>query len=54
MRIHTSITDIIREASEDNVLPLSTPIVGASGKTYRELHVPKGTLVHASTSGYNT
>ena len=54
MRVHTSITDIIRQASEDNMLPLSTPIIGTSGKVYRELHVPKGTLVHVSTFGYNT
>jgi len=53
LRIHSSVTDIIRQASEDNVLPLSTPIVGASGTTYRELHIPKGTFVHASTFGYN-
>ncbi|KAF9787463.1 cytochrome P450 [Thelephora terrestris] len=53
LRMHSSLTDIIRQASEDNVLPLSTPVVGSSGRTYQELHIPKGTIVHASTSGYN-
>ena len=46
--------DIVREASEDDMLPLSKPVVGRSGKTYHEIFVPKGTLIHASLSGHNT
>ena len=38
---------------EDDVLPLTKPIVGTSGKVYTELLVPKGTPVTVSAMGYN-
>lgn len=53
LRIYTSVPDIIREASEDNILPLSKPIVGYSGKVYHKIFIPKGFMIHASPSGYN-
>ena len=54
LRMHTSVPDTARQASEDNVLPLSKPIIGRSGKIYHEIFIPKGTLLVASLSGYNT
>ena len=38
---------------EDDVLPLTKPIVGISGKVYTELPIPKGTHVALSVHGYN-
>jgi hypothetical protein len=54
LRVHTSVPDLIREAFEDDMLPLSKPIVGRSGKIYNEIFIPKGSKIHASESGYNT
>ncbi|KAF9789656.1 cytochrome P450 [Thelephora terrestris] len=54
LRVHTSVPDIIREVSEDTMLPLSKPVIGRSGKTYNEIFVPKGSVIHASLAGYNT
>ena len=53
LRIHTPVPDIVREASEDDILPLSKPIIGRSGKVHHEIFIPKGSLIHASASGYN-
>ena len=38
---------------QDDVLPLTKPIVGTSGKVYTELPIPKGTIVTVSMSGYH-
>ena len=54
LRIHSAVSDLIREASEDNMLPLSKPVIGRSGKVYHEIFIPKGSWIHASLSGYNT
>lgn len=43
----------MREPIEDNLLPLSKPVVGISGKVYAELLIPKGTMVTLSAFGYN-
>ena len=45
--------DIVRAPIEDDVLPLTKPIVGISGRVYTELPIPKGTSVAVSTIGYN-
>ena len=45
--------DIVRAPVEDDVLPLTKPITGVSGKVYTELPIPKGTSVSVSTIGYN-
>ena len=42
-----------RTPTEDDVLPLTKPIVGTSGKVYTELPIPKGTTIVISTFGYN-
>ena len=38
---------------EGDILPLTKPIVGTSGKVYTELPIPRGTPVTISTIGYN-
>ena len=43
----------MREPIEDDLLPLSKPVVGISGRVYAELPVPKGTMVSLSAFGYN-
>ena len=53
MRNHPIIVEVMREPIEDDLLPLSKPIVGISGKVYAELPVPKGTMVALSAFGYN-
>ena len=45
--------DIVRAPIEDDVLPLTKPIVGISGRVYAELPIPRGTSVAVSTIGYN-
>jgi len=53
LRLHPIGIDVTRVATKDDVLPLTKPILGTSGKVYRELHVPAGTLVSVSIVGYN-
>ena len=43
----------MREPIEDDLLPLSKPIIGTSGRVYADLPVPKGTMVTLSAFGYN-
>ena len=45
--------EIIRAPIEDDVLPLTKPIVGSSGRVYTELPIPKGTPIFISLHGYN-
>ena len=42
-----------RTLTQDDVLPLTKPIVGASGRVYTELPIPKGTNITISMTGYN-
>ena len=53
MRIHSIAPEISRQSTQDDVLPLTKPIVGTSGKVYTELPIPKGTIIAIPTSGYN-
>ena len=43
----------MRTPIKDDVLPLTKPIVGTSGRIYTELPIPKGTPITVSTIGYN-
>jgi len=45
--------EVVRAPIRDDVLPLTKPIVGASGRVYTELPIPKGTLITLSAFGYN-
>jgi len=53
LRVHPIIIEVMREPIEDDLLPLSKPIVGTSGRVYAQLPVPKGTMVTLSAFGYN-
>jgi len=45
LRLHPPVTDTTRVASEDDVIPLSTPIVTSTGETVASITVKKGTIV---------
>jgi len=53
LRIHPAAVEIVRMPTQDDILPLTKPIVGTSGRVYTELPIPKGTTVTISTLGYN-
>lgn len=53
LRLYSVANELARTAAKDDVLPLSKPIVGLSGKVYKDLLVPAGTIVTISTVGYN-
>jgi cytochrome P450 len=53
LRIHSPAVEVLRVARSDDVIPLSKPVVGISGKVYNELPIPAGTPVVASIYGYN-
>ena len=53
MRVHSPIVELTRVPTQDDILPLTKPIVGTSGRVYSELPVPKGTAVTVSMLGYN-
>jgi len=53
LRVYPVATDITRALNKDDVLPLSKPIVGISGKVYKELPLSAGSIVAISTVGYN-
>ena len=53
MRIYPIALELTRTPTEDDILPLTKPIVGASGKVYTELPIPKGTSLTVSFTGYN-
>lgn len=45
LRLHAPVEEAIREATEDDVIPLSTPITDTSGITIDRITVAKGTQV---------
>ena len=53
LRVYPVALEITRAAKDDNVLPLSKPVVGVSGKVYNELPILAGTIISVSTVGYN-
>jgi len=53
LRIHPVVVEVVRAPTQDDILPLTKPIVGTSGRVYTELPIPKGTPVTISTAGYN-
>jgi hypothetical protein len=42
-----------RQASEDDVLPLSEPIITETGNEVTELFIPQGVKIIASVPAYN-
>ena len=53
LRINPIAVEVVRAPIEDDILPLTKPIVGTSGRVYTELPIPKGTTVTISTIGYS-
>ena len=53
MRVYPVAIEVWLTPKEDDVLPLSKPIVGLSGKVYKELPVAARTLILISALGYN-
>ena len=53
LRVHPAVIEITRAPKKDDVLPLSKPVIGVSGKVYNELPVPAGTITLISITGYN-
>lgn len=53
LRMYPVIIEVTRQPTKDDILPLSKPIVGISGKVYNEVLVPAGTSISISIVGYN-
>ena len=53
MRVYPAVIEIMRTSKNDDVVPLSKPIIGVSGKIHTELRVPAGTPVFVSVIGYH-
>ena len=53
LRMHPIIQDSMRTANQNDVLPLSDPIVLDTGKVLYELPIPKGLTIFTSIHGYN-
>ncbi|KAJ3995670.1 cytochrome P450 [Lentinula boryana] len=53
LRFHPVAVHLFRVAVDDDVLPLSKPIVTTTGELLRELIVPKGTRIVGSIPAYN-
>jgi len=53
LRVHPSVAEVPRTTWHDDIIPLSKPIVGVSGKVYNELAISKGTSITISSLGYN-
>jgi hypothetical protein len=53
LRVYPSVIEVPRVPKKDDVVPLSKPVAGISGRVYKELPVPAGTHMFISTMGYN-
>ncbi|PPQ69153.1 hypothetical protein CVT25_004533 [Psilocybe cyanescens] len=53
LRLHPPVSQLRREARQDIVLPLATPIKGLDGKEMTEIPIPKGTNIHISIINSN-
>ena len=51
--MHPAASEVQRAPNKDMAIPLTTPVVGISGKVHKELLVPAGTLIEVSILGYN-
>lgn len=45
MRYRVTVPYVTRVAAEDDIIPLSNPVIGRDGKLVNEIFVPKGTPV---------
>ncbi|KAK1225550.1 hypothetical protein PQX77_011490 [Marasmius sp. AFHP31] len=53
LRLHPIVSEIVREAGDDDVIPLDYPVLGTSGAMLSEVPVAKGQRVVASVVQYN-
>ncbi|KAL0576900.1 hypothetical protein V5O48_005081 [Marasmius crinis-equi] len=53
LRVYPIVFEIVREAEEDDVIPLDSPVIDASGSVLREIPVTKGQRVIANIYEYN-
>lgn len=53
MRLHPIISQLVRTAARDDVIPLANPIKTESGKFITEVPISKGQNITASVCGYN-
>lgn len=53
LRVYPVAIEMLRTLQKDDILPLSRPIVGISGRVYNEVPVPAGTTIAISITGYN-
>ncbi|KAK0504284.1 cytochrome P450 [Armillaria luteobubalina] len=53
LRFHPTLHHAYRYACEDDVLPLSQPIIDADGKVLTEIPIPRGTYIFCSIAAYN-
>ena len=44
---------LLREASQDDVLPLAEPIITSDGQSCSEIPISKGQVIYASVYTYN-
>ncbi|KAF7333047.1 hypothetical protein MVEN_02411200 [Mycena venus] len=54
LRLHPPICDTIRVAAEDDVIPVSSPIITRTGETVTSIHVAKGTVLTVPIQYINT
>ncbi|KAH9032518.1 cytochrome P450 [Lactarius hengduanensis] len=53
LRLHPIVHTLLKEATQDDVIPLSSPIVTKSGEQVSSIPVRKGTLVDLAVGVYN-
>lgn len=53
LRFHPIVYHLTRTAGKDDVLPLSNPIVTATGETISEIPIAAGQIIHVSICAYN-
>ncbi|KAI0640269.1 PAH-inducible cytochrome P450 monooxygenase PC-PAH 1 [Trametes polyzona] len=53
LRLHPIVYGLIREATRDDVLPLSAPLTTSTGEVVDEIPIPKGTPCNVSIWAYN-
>lgn len=52
MRYRVTVPYVTRVAAEDDIIPLSNPVIGRDGKLINEIFVPKGTPVDGGLVSY--
>ncbi|PBK74162.1 hypothetical protein ARMSODRAFT_1001117 [Armillaria solidipes] len=53
LRFHSAVFNVFKQAECDDIIPLSNPIITASGKVLRDRPIPKGPKIIASIASYN-